>query len=584
MYKYIIISIICFFIYFEGALSFPVSGSGSSFTDTTVDRMMNHFQFRESGAEIIRKLKTTSGDEVDRQLYYHNKLSLAQLRLRNIDSALAMARISFSLIPRSKDSVLIADAWRILSYAFNNAGNLDSALVYTQLMLGYAERKGDERQMRNALSSMANIMNQNRQYDKALNYYRQADALTMNIHDTLNYALSLYNMGLTFLNLQQNDSCLFYLNRAMKKAIATKQIDLLVFIYGALADHYLNTGNAKERKKYLLLATTEAEKIGNSQFLAMSSGNLMEGALKEKNYREAIQYADKARFHLARQPYPVLQMKIDSMSWVAYSGTGNLARAMECLVAFYREKDALVSRQQKEQLDKMMLTLDVKEKDLTITRQNLDISNNKRRIEVLTLTVAIVLLLAIALFIFILKTRAFRRQLFYKEKELDQFSVDVRNWMALKKERQESGVNKEEDEQILPGEPQDEAMLQATLFKELRDVFDKQKLYLDPDLNLKAVIRILGTNKKYLYQAISENSDANFRSFINRYRVDEAKRLMESGMQNNEQIKLSEIHASAGFNSSVSFYRVFKRVTGLTPKDYLSELKFALKNPGEGQF
>ena len=573
-----------FSVFLSGIFSIQVYGSANSFADTTVERLMNHFMYRESAAEINRKLKATSGKEVDRQLYYHNKLSLAQLRMRNIDSALAMAKVSLSLIPHSKDSVLITDAWRVLSYSYNNAGNLDSALVYTRFMLGYAERKGDLRMMRNSLSSMATIMNQNKQYDQALNYYRQACALTTKIHDTLNYALSFYNMGLTFLNLQQNDSCLFYMNRAMKKAITTKQIDLLVYIYGSLADHYLNTGNEKERKKYLLLATTEAEKIGNNQFLAMLSCNLMQGALVDKSYREAIQYGEKALLYLRIQPYPVLQMRVDSMSWVAYTGTGNLTRAMECLVAFYQEKDELVTRQQKEQLDKMMLTLDVKEKDLTIAHQNLDISNNKRRIEVLTLIVSIAILLVATLLIYIMRARQFRRQLFRKEKELDQFAVDVRNWIAWKKEQEESIDNIEEGVKILPGEPLDEIQLQATLFTELRDAFYKQELYLDPELNLNAVIKILGTNKKYLYQAINDNTAANFRTFINRYRIDEAKRIMENGMQNHEQINLSEMYASVGFNSTASFYRVFKQVTGLAPRDYLRELKASLENPGQAQF
>ena len=582
MYKYFIVNIICLFIGFEGALSFPVSSEVSPFTDTTVERMMNHFLFRESGAEIIRKLKMTSGNEVDRQLYYHNKLSLAQLRLRNIDSALAMARISFSLIPRSNDSVLITDAWKILSYAYNNAGNLDSALFYTQLMLVYAERKGDEKQMRNALVSMATIMNQNGQFNQALKYNRSASALTRKIEDTLNYALAGYNLGLTFQNLRQNDSSVFYLKQAMEAAIHTRQIDLLIYIYGALADLYLNTGNETERKKYLLLAKTEAEKIGNNQFLAMLTSNLMQGALEKKSYTEAIRYAEEARVHLSKQPYPVLQVRVDSMSWAAYSGVGNLTRAMECLIAFHRGKEKLVSGEQKEQLEKMMLTLNVKEKDLTIANQKLDITSNKRRIEVLSLVVVIALLVSVALFVYFLSMRSFRRQLYRKEKELDQFAADVRNWMEWKTTRQEPT-----EEQIVSSEPvedsqQNDFQLQASLFTELREVFDKQKLYLDPELNLKAVIKILGTNKKYLYKAISENSVSNFRSFINRYRVDEAKRIMENGMQNNQPVNLSEMYTSAGFNSTTSFYRAFKQVTGLTPKDYVNETrKEARKQPVE---
>jgi len=118
---------------------------------------------------------------------------------------------------------------------------------------------------------------------------------------------------------------------------------------------------------------------------------------------------------------------------------------------------------------------------------------------------------------------------------------------------------------------------QAPLYIELRDVFDKQKLCLDPELNIKTVIKILGTNQKYLYQAISENSENNFRSFLNRYRVDEAKRIIEQKIRMKEELNLSDIFSSAGFNSPVSFYRAFKSVTGLTPKEYATEIRIEEK-------
>ncbi len=359
----------------------------------------------------------------------------------------------------------------------------------------------------------------------------------------------------------------------MEAAIRTQQIDLLIYIYGAMADLYLNTGNEVERKKYLLLAKTEAEKTGNSQFLAMLASNLMQGALEKKDYTEAIEHAQEARFHLSKQPYSVLQIRVDSMSWVAYSGVGNQSKAMEFLIAFHRGKEKLVSGQQKERLDKMMLTLDVKEKDLTIANQNLEIAHKKRRIEVLSLLVAISLLMTVAMSVYFIKMRSFLRQLFKKEKELDQFSADLRNWMEWRDAQKQDAGNLEEMAKMAREQPHDEAMIQAALFTELREVFDHQKLYLDPELNLKTVIRILGTNKKYLHQAISENSDSNFRTFINRYRVDEAKRIIEQKIGAKEELSLSEIYALAGFNSTVSFYRAFKLVTGLAPKEYASEVR-----------
>jgi AraC-like DNA-binding protein len=117
---------------------------------------------------------------------------------------------------------------------------------------------------------------------------------------------------------------------------------------------------------------------------------------------------------------------------------------------------------------------------------------------------------------------------------------------------------------------------QAMLFAELREAFEAQKLYLDPELNLKTVIKVLGTNKKYLYQAINENSD-NFRSFLNRYRVDEAKRIIEHKIRRKEELNLSELYVPAGFNSAVPFYRAFKLLTGLTPKNYADEVRREVK-------
>jgi AraC-like DNA-binding protein len=130
----------------------------------------------------------------------------------------------------------------------------------------------------------------------------------------------------------------------------------------------------------------------------------------------------------------------------------------------------------------------------------------------------------------------------------------------------------EEIAEVAGEEPHDEALIQAVLFTELREVFDQQKLYLDPELNLKTVIRILGTNKKYLYQAISENSNNNFRTFLNRYRVDEAKKVMEERIKANQDLNLSELYTFAGFNSTTSFYRAFRHITGLSPREYATEL------------
>ncbi|MES9930149.1 MAG: helix-turn-helix domain-containing protein, partial [Candidatus Thiodiazotropha sp. 6PDIVS] len=69
----------------------------------------------------------------------------------------------------------------------------------------------------------------------------------------------------------------------------------------------------------------------------------------------------------------------------------------------------------------------------------------------------------------------------------------------------------------------------------------------------------------YLSQVINEQSGYNFFDFINRYRVDEAKRCLTtpSGQSNVLSIALD-----SGFNSKSAFYTAFKRHTGQTPSQY----------------
>ena len=110
-------------------------------------------------------------------------------------------------------------------------------------------------------------------------------------------------------------------------------------------------------------------------------------------------------------------------------------------------------------------------------------------------------------------------------------------------------------------------------------MMEKQKLYLDTELNVKSIISLLGTNKTYLYQAISRNTSENFRVMINRYRINEAKRIIEDGVVRSSVFDSTSIYSAAGFNSSVSFFRAFKLYTGLTPKEYANETrKDSMKN------
>ena len=118
------------------------------------------------------------------------------------------------------------------------------------------------------------------------------------------------------------------------------------------------------------------------------------------------------------------------------------------------------------------------------------------------------------------------------------------------------------------------------LFLDAIEIIEKKKLYLDPDLNQKSLALELGTNRQYLYEALNNKGEENFRGLINRLRINEAKKIIEKSIVNGNKINFSAIYEKVGFRSYSTYYRAFKGITGLTPNEYVEEFKNNLTNPG----
>jgi AraC-like DNA-binding protein len=93
-----------------------------------------------------------------------------------------------------------------------------------------------------------------------------------------------------------------------------------------------------------------------------------------------------------------------------------------------------------------------------------------------------------------------------------------------------------------------------------------KKPFLDPELSLSSLSKQIGLNRNQLSRLINEGIGENFYDFINRYRVDEVKRLMTDPQKQN--YNLLGIALEAGFKSKSTFNLIFKRFTGLTPTEY----------------
>ncbi len=104
----------------------------------------------------------------------------------------------------------------------------------------------------------------------------------------------------------------------------------------------------------------------------------------------------------------------------------------------------------------------------------------------------------------------------------------------------------------------------------LDEIMIKKELFRNSDIRISDLVKILGTNRTYVSKLINEEKGMNFCEWINGYRVEYAKRLLED--PENDELTMIAIAEMSGFSSRSVFYRAFKNREGVTPGHYREQL------------
>lgn len=116
-----------------------------------------------------------------------------------------------------------------------------------------------------------------------------------------------------------------------------------------------------------------------------------------------------------------------------------------------------------------------------------------------------------------------------------------------------------------------EIQMRTDLHEKLLGAMDKDKPFLDPEMNLKKLSKSLNTTPAFLSKVINSTMKMNFNEFINKYRVEAVKQKFDS--EEAAHYSLLSIALDCGFNSKATFNRAFKKRTGISPSVYLKKLK-----------
>lgn len=135
-------------------------------------------------------------------------------------------------------------------------------------------------------------------------------------------------------------------------------------------------------------------------------------------------------------------------------------------------------------------------------------------------------------------------------------------------------AQKEETEDNKPTESYQKSGLKKSdaekYAKMITKLMQEEKLWLNPEVNLKEISRHIGIPQHYITQVLNKQLNKNLYTFVNEFRANEVIRLFNVDKYNNWSI--IAIAFEAGFNSKSSFNIFFKKFTGKTPSEYRKEL------------
>ena len=109
----------------------------------------------------------------------------------------------------------------------------------------------------------------------------------------------------------------------------------------------------------------------------------------------------------------------------------------------------------------------------------------------------------------------------------------------------------------------------SVLFNIIQEKMENERMYLKPGLSVVDLAKSIGSNRTYVSTSINSHSGKSFAMFVNTYRVEYAKQIMEK----DGKLSIAQVAEMSGFASEESFRRNFRNITGKSPSDWTGSVR-----------
>ncbi len=426
------------------------------------------------------------------------------------------------------------------------------------------------------LSYIGSVYKRHDESEKALGYYFKALVIfnkTGN-KDADGIASCLNNIGNAYGDIGKDSMQLFYYKKALELSEKNGLKSRAAVITDNIASTYFTRGGYdtalmyyNKTRQYL----NEMKRINHSQ-VAYNLSKTAEVFIAKKDYSTAFEYIKDAENHLSRteEKHTLYLLDIYSNYIKIYEATGDISHAYSYYKKHNELNDSLIKADVNLKLSQMEMMNELEKEEQKNAQLSQEeelktqrLSTQRNWIMFLILGLTAILIFSTMLFIQKRKLSMAYHDLF--EKNLEIVTAENHNGKL-------SNAHPTEDKPENKYTASSLSDLEKLKLKErIVHSFEINQVYLQSDLTVVKLATELNTNSAYLSQVINELFDKNFSSFVNEYRVKEARKMLSDPKF--QHLTIEAIAKNTGFNSLSAFNNSFKKFTGITPSYYLKSVR-----------
>ena len=247
-----------------------------------------------------------------------------------------------------------------------------------------------------------------------------------------------------------------------------------------------------------------------------------------------------------------------------YDAMGNQKMAEQLDYKFLKARDEFIKKSHAEMVEKSRFLDEMRRVNDQVAQIRAKHERTHQLLLMMSLIAAIILIAMVLLVRSNIKQRNYIRHLYEKNVQLLDVKVSAEQPVSHSVGKQEDSAPKYQNQ--LDQESKDR------LFERIKNVMDDIAIICKPDFSLQQLAVQVGSNYKYVSQVVNERYGKSFKQVLNEQRVREACRILNDPNQS-AHLTIEAIAANLGFNSRSNFTVTFKRITGISPSDFMKMAK-----------